>query len=245
MTIGARIRGDGGSLIQIDPSWECLGMKTGPFVIQAGSYTVPGVGGKTVGKATIQLAGCNEPILAVFCSTALVGVISKAQTGATYQWDIITDVPGASVTYWVFDTTDVAQMQFITTKGLRIRNPANNRVIFDSRYKYMRVLQMINTLAGTGSVDISIPLTSGYAVGICNTGLYTRVDGGPISGGGAWRTQTVGYVVGVRTNANGTISVGLINTRSSTDEGAGPPYPPTGQMGYNNLTGLILDMRNY
>ncbi|OBU55134.1 hypothetical protein [Stenotrophomonas maltophilia] len=245
MTIGARIRNDGGSLIQIDPDWECLGMKAGPFVVQANAYTVPGIGGKTIGRAVIQLAGCNEPILAVNCSGALVGVVSKSQSGSTYEWVINTDVVGASVTYWVFDTTDVAQMQFITTKGLRIRNPANNRVIFDSRYKYMRVLQMVNTLAGTGTVDIPIPLTSGYAVGICNTGLYTRVDGGPISGGGAWRTQTVGYVVGVRTNSNGTISVGLINTRSATDEGPGPPYPPTGQMGYNNLTGLILDMRNY
>lgn len=245
MAIGARIRGDGGSLIQIDPGWECLAMKTGPLVIQTASYTVPGIGGKTVGKATIQVVGCNEPILAVFCSGALVGVMSKTQAGSTYQWEILTDVVGASVTYWVFDTSDVAQMQFITTKGLRIRNPENSRVIFDSRYKYMRVLQMVNSLAGTGTVDLPIPLTSGYAIGICNTGLYTRVDGGPISGGGAWRTQTVGYVVGVRTNANGTISVGLINTRSSTDEGPGPPYPPTGQMGYNNLTGLILDMRNY
>ncbi|PZS71259.1 hypothetical protein [Stenotrophomonas maltophilia] len=220
-------------------------MKAGPFVVQANAYTVPGIGGKTIGRAVIQVAGCNEPILAVTCSGALVGVVSKSQSGSTYEWVINTDVVGASVTYWVFDTTDVAQMQFITTKGLRIRNPANNRVIFDSRYKYMRVLQMVSTLAGTGTVDIPIPLTSGYAVGICNTGLYTRVDGGPISGGGGWRTQTVGYVVGVRTNSNGTISVGLINTRSATDEGPGPPYPPTGQMGYNNLTGLILDMRNY
>lgn len=245
MTIGARIRNEGGSLIQIDPSWECLGMKAGPFVVQANAYTVPEIGGKKIGRAVIQVAGCNEPILAVNCSGALVGVVSKSQSGSTYEWVLNTDVVGASVTYWVFDTTDVAQMQFITTKGLRIRNPANNRVIFDSRYKYMRVLQMVNTLAGTGAVDIPIPLTSGYAVGICNTGLYTRVDGGPISGGGGWRTQTVGYVVGVRTNSNGTISVGLINTRSATDEGPGPPFPPTGQMGYNNLTGLILDMRNY
>lgn len=245
MARGARFMGEGGSLIQIDPGWECLAMKAGPVVVQASSYTVPGLGGRVVGKATIQLGGCNEPILGVFCPGALVGVMSKTQSGSTYQWEIITDVPGASVTYWVFDTTDVAQMQFITTKGLRIRNASNNRVIFDSRYKYLRVLQMVNSLAGTGTADIAVPLSSGYAIGICNTGLYTRVDGGPISGGGAWRTQTVGYVAGVRTNANGTISVGLITLRSATDEGPGPPYPPTGQMGYNNLTGLVLDMRNY
>ncbi|PTA70493.1 MULTISPECIES: hypothetical protein [unclassified Stenotrophomonas] len=227
MARGGRIRNEGGSLIQIDPSWECLGMKTGPFVVQTSAYTVPGVGGRTIGRAVIQVAGCNEPILAVNCSSALVGVVSKSQSGSTYEWVISTDIVGASVTYWVFDTTDVAQMKFITTKGLRMRNPANNRVIFDSRYKYMRVLQMVNTLVGTGTVDIPVPLSSGYAVGICNTGLYTRVDGGPITGGGGWRTQTVGYVAGVRTNANGTINVGLINTRSATDEGPGPPWATT------------------
>ncbi len=220
-------------------------MKAGPITIQTTSYTVPGNGGKTVGKATVELAGCNEPIIAVFCSGAFVGVTSKTQVGTTFRWELVTDVVGASLTYWVFDTTDVAQMQFITTQGLRIRNPANNRVVFDSRYKYMRVVQMINAPAGTGSSDVGVPLASGYAVGICNTGLYTRVDGGPVGGGPSWLVNSAGYVVGVRTNTNGTISVTLINTRLHISDGPSPPFPPTGQMGYNNLTGLVLDMRNY
>jgi hypothetical protein len=52
-------------------------------------------------------------------------------------------------------------------------------------------------------------------------------------------------VVGVRTNGNGTISVTLINLRLAITDGQAPPYPPTGLMGDNTLTGLILDMRNY
>lgn len=219
-------------------------MKTGPLLVQTASDTVPGIGGKKVGKATIQVGGCSEPILAVFCSGVFLGVLSKTQTGSTYQWEIATDVPTVNVTYWVFDTTDVAQMQFITTKGLRIRNPANARVIFDSRYNYLRVLRTINVLAGNGSVDHAIPLTSGYAVGICNTGLYTRVDGGPVGGGQSWMVNGAGYVVDVKTNANGTVSVMLINARLHISDGQSAPYPPTGRMDYNNLTGLILDMRN-
>lgn len=244
MAYGVRIRNEGGSLIQIDSSWECLCMKLGPITLQMPSYTPPGLGGKTVGKTTISVGGCNEPILAVFCSGAFVGVLTKSQVGATHSWDIVTDVVGADVTYWIFDTTDVAQMQFVTTKGMRIRNPANGRVVFDSRYKYMRILQMINTAAGTGAGDIAIPLTSGYAVGICNTGLYTRVDGGPVGGGPYWLNNNAGYVVGVRTNTNGTISVTLINLAFSITDGPSNP-PPTGIMGNNNLTGLVLDMRNY
>lgn len=47
MVIGARIRNDGGSLVQIDPGWECLAMKVGPTNIQTISFTAPGNGGKT------------------------------------------------------------------------------------------------------------------------------------------------------------------------------------------------------
>lgn len=241
--IGARIRQGDGSLIQIDPNWECLGMKQAGITTTAPSYTVPS--GDTVGRTTISVAGCNEPILALFCSSAFIGVMSKSQSGTTYSWDIVTNIPGASFTYWIFDTTDVAQIQFLTTKGLRIRNPANNRVIFDSRYKYMRIVQIVNATAGTSSSDQPISMTGNYAVGISNTGLYTRVDGGPVGGGPSWLVNTAGFVTGFRTNTNGTISVMLIRLRLSITSGNNPPYPPTGIMGDNKLTGMILDMRNY
>ncbi len=245
MTIGARIRNEGGSLVQIDPGWECLAMKAGPVAVQTVSFTAPGNGGSTYGRAVISAGGCNEPILAVSCSTAFVGVMRKTQSGTSFEWEIVTDVVGAVVTYWIFDTTDVAAMQFITTKGLRIRNPANNRVIFDSRFKYMRVVQMVGVTAGTTSVDQGIALSAGYAVGITNGGLYTRVDGGPVGGGPSWIVNYAGFVVGVRTNGNGTISVKLIQLRLFISSGQSPPYPPTGLLGDNTLQGLILDMRNY
>lgn len=245
MTIGARIRNEGGSLVQIDPGWECLAMKAGPISIQMPSFTAPGSGGSTYGRAVIAASGCNEPILALSCSTAFVGVMRKTQSGSTFEWELVTDVVGAVVTYWVFDTTDVAAMQFITDKGLRIRNPANNRVIFDSRFKYMRVLQTVSVPAGTNPVDQAIPLASGYAVGISNSGLYTRVDGGPVGGGPTWMVNYAGFVVGVRTNGNGTVSVKLIQLRLFISSGESPPYPPTGLLGDNTLRALILDMRNY
>lgn len=245
MVIGARIRNDGGSLVQIDPSFECLGLKEAATTISVPSYTVPGGGGRTIGKTTISSAGCNEPILALFCGASFVGVMSRSQSGSTFSWEIVTEAAGASVTYWIFDTTDVAQIQFSLTKGLRIRNASNNRVIFDSRYKYMRILQVVNRTVGTAEVNESIPLTSGYAVGFSVSGLYTRVDGGPVGGGPSWLINSAGYVVGVRCNSNGTISGKLVELRATITDGPAPPYPPTGIMGDNTLRGLVLDMRNY
>jgi hypothetical protein len=67
--------------------------------------------------------------------------------------------PVVNVQYWIFDTTDVAQMAFNLTKGLRIRNPANNRVIFDSRYKYMRIQGMIK--ANIRTSPASFPVAQG------------------------------------------------------------------------------------
>ncbi len=243
MVAGVRIRPGDGSIIQIDPSWECLGLKT-QGTVTCVSYTTPGAGGKTVGQGSISVSGCNEPILAVFCNGSYVGVKSKTQSGSTFTWTLITDVPGAVVTYWVFDTTDVAQMAFVMSKGMRFRNPANGRVVFDSRYKYMRTLQMINLDASTAEQVIPIPLSSGYAVGVCNSGFYTAVVGGPVGGGPFWQNANNGFVAGVRTNTNGTVSVQLINLISNITDGPSNP-PPTGLMGSRNFMGQILDMRNY
>lgn len=245
MAIGARIRNEGGSLIQIDSGFECLGLKQAAITISVPSYTVPGGGGRTVGKTTITSSGCNEPILALYCDSTFVGVMSRSNSGSTYNWEIVTETPGASVTYWIFDTTDVAQIQFLISKGLRIRNPANGRVVFDSRYKYMRITQVVDRLVGTAEVNEAINMTSGYAVGFSVSGLYTRVDGGPVGGGPSWLINAAGYVVGVRTNSNGTVSGKLIQMRVQILDGPAPPVPPTGIMGDNTLRALILDMRNY
>jgi hypothetical protein len=241
MAIGARIRNEGGSLIQIDPSYENLGLKTVGSV-NTTQYSGSGAG-SLAGKATISVAGCNEPILCVFSGSAYVGVQSRSQSGTSYTWEIVTSSPTVTVNYWIFDTTDVAQMAFISTHGLRIRNAANNRVIFDSRYKYMRILSMINTDASTLDTNYSIPLSSGYAVGLSNTGLYTVIAGGPVNPP-AWQHQNVAYVAGLRCNNDGTVSVKLITLASTITDGPSNE-PPTGLMGSRNLTGLILDMRNY
>ena len=206
MAIGARIRQGDSGLIQIDPEWECLCLKEGPVTI-----SVPAGGsGDPIGKTTITSTGCNEPIIALACGSSFVGVLSKTQSGTTFTWQIVTRDIGASVTYWIFDTTDVAALQFPVSYGMRIKKESNGRVVFDSRYKYMRILQLASATAGTASSDISISASSQYAVGISNTGLYTIVSGGPVGGGPSWLVNYSGFVTGFRTNSNGTLSIILI-----------------------------------
>lgn len=236
MTIGARIRQGDGSLIQIDPFYENLCLKTNG-VVQTTSYF-------QASSATVQVAGCNRPMIAVYCANAFVGVKSVTQSGNTYTWELVSNLVGAVINYWIFDTTDVAQMAFVTTKGLRIRNPNDGRVVFDSRYKYMRVQQFFSVNASVGA-GAGIPGNNSYAVGICNSGLYVAIAGGPVGGGPAWLVTNVAYVAGARCNADGTVSTTLIQINISTQTGDNPPSPPTGLAGDANFTGMILNMNNY
>lgn len=244
MVIGARIRNEGGSLIQIDSSFECLCLKAGGISISVPSYTFPGTGGATVGKTFVSEGGCAEPIIALLCSNGAVGVLSKVQSGNSYTWEIVTSVPGATVTYWVFDNTSVSAMAFNINKGLRIKNPNNGSVIFDSRYKYMRIVKLIDNDVVSGVVTESAGIASGFAVAISESGLYFQIVGGYVGGPPNWRIQRVAGVAGVICNPDGTITSRMIGLSSSTEDGSGTP-PPTGTGGSGRLKGLVLDMRNY
>lgn len=241
MAIGARIRQGDGSLIQIDPSYENLALKASGAVTTV-QFAATGTGA-SAGKATIIVAGCNEPILALACADAFVGLRVRSRSGNTVTWEIVSSVPVVNVQYWVFDTTDVAQMAFMLTKGLRIRNPANNRVIFDSRYKYMRIQDMIKSTATTSELSYPVPQGTGYAIGLSNSGAGILVTGGPVGGGPAWMNNDLAYVAGFKT-LNGSVVVRMIQLALRITDGPNNP-PPTGQFGSFQAVGLVLDLRNY
>lgn len=243
MSVGARIRNEGGSLVQIDPLYENLCLRE-KGVVRTSAFGASGAAANA-GVATIQLAGCNEPLLMIRCNGVFVGLRSRNQVGGTYTWQLITSSPVVDVEYWVFDTTDVAQMAFVTTKGLRIRNPNNGRVVFDSRYKYMRILSMINTAVGTGGQPYPVPIASGFAVGFANASLSTIIAGGPISGGSYWLFQVTVQVAGFMTNDNGEVQCRAITINSFTNEGQGTPPYGGGIIGSLSAIALICDIRNY
>ena len=243
MTVGARIRNEGGSLVQIDPFYENLCLRE-KGVVRTAAFGASG-SASNAGVATIQLAGCNEPLLMVRCDGVFVGLRYRNQVGSTYTWQLITSSAVVDVEYWVFDTTDVAQMAFVMSRGLRIRNPNNGRVVFDSRYKYMRILSMINTSIGTGPQTHSVPIQSGFAVGFANASLSTLIAGGPISGGGYYLFQVSVQVAGFMTTSNGEVQSRAIGILSFTNEGQGTPPYGGGTIGSLAASALVCDIRNY
>jgi len=180
MTIGARIRNEGGSLVQIDPFYENLALR------QTASVTTSQLGPSgrqaLIGVATIQLSGCNEPLLMVKCDSEYVGLRKRTQNGSTYTWEILASTPVVNIQYWIFDTTNVAQMAFNLNQGLRIRSPDGTKVIFDSRYKYMRILSVISLTLGSGPQSVTTPINTGFAIALSNPSLMTIVAGGSIGG---------------------------------------------------------------
>ncbi|MGW8174616.1 MAG: hypothetical protein ACWGHP_04605 [Stenotrophomonas sp.] len=242
MTVGARIRNEGGSLVQVDPGYENLALRTLGTVVTA--QLGPAGRQANCGVVTIQLAGCNEPLLAVRCTSAHVGLRKRTQVGNSYTWELITNSPVTSVDYWIFDTTDVAQMAFLMNKGLRIRNPVNNRIIFDSRYKYLRVINMIGLQLGTGQQEASVPQADGFAMALSNPSLSTVVAGGPIGGTNDWLYQIVTSLAGFRTGS-GSVSIARIETNFFTTEGVGNPPYPSGTYGSLQARTMSCDIRNY
>lgn len=229
-------------MVQIDSSYENLALR------ETASVTTSQLGpsGKQalIGVVTIQRSGCNEPLLMIKCDSAYVGLRKRTQSGNTYTWELLASTPVVSIQYWIFDTTDVAQMAFNTTKGLRIRNPNDNKVVFDSRYKYMRILSQISIDMGTGSQSQPVPISNGFAIALSNPSLSTIVTGGSVGGSARWLYLILTCVAGFRTG-NGEVSVQPIETNFFSAEGAGTPPYPSGVYGSLQAGALTCDVRNY
>jgi len=242
MTIGARIRNEGGSLVQIDPFYENLALR------QTASVTTSQLGPSgrqaLIGVATIQLSGCNEPLLMVKCDSEYVGLRKRTQNGSTYTWEILASTPVVNIQYWIFDTTNVAQMAFNLNQGLRIRSPDGTKVIFDSRYKYMRILSVISLTLGSGPQSVTTPINTGFAIALSNPSLMTIVAGGSIGGTNNWLLQHITRVAGFRTG-NGEVSVAPIETNSFSQSGTGLPPYADGNYGSLQAGALVCDVRNY
>ncbi|MCD0280448.1 hypothetical protein JWH04_16180 [Xanthomonas melonis] len=246
MAIGVRIRPEGGNIIQIDDRYENLALKQKGTVTAAGLDPANPTSGR--GFATVTVGGGNAPLIAVACSS-FVGLRRRAQSGSTFTFDLVCESANVAIDYYVFDTTDVAQMAFVMSKGVRFRNPATGRVAFDSRYKYMRVIGRIRTAAGTNQQDFQTQ-GDGVAIALGHTGASFTIVSGMIGGGGGgpgggWVMDRLGYVAGVRYRPGVASALG-INTFYSHEQGTGPSPPaPSGTYGTMQMDCLLLNVRNY
>ncbi|MCS3807791.1 hypothetical protein [Xanthomonas sp. 4461] len=241
MALGVRIRPEGGNIIQIDTRYENLALKQKGTVIAAGANAAnPNQG---IGFATVTVGGGNSPLIAVTCA-AFVGLRSRSQSGNTFTFELVCETANTAIQYYVFDTTDVAQMAFVMSKGVRFRDPATGRIAFDSRYKYMRVIGRMRTTAGTSQTDYPTQ-GDGVAIALGHTGASYTIVSGVIGGGPNWVMDRLAYVAGVRYTP-GVASAKGINTYYDHAEGTqGNPPAPSGTYGTMQVDCLLLNVRNY
>ncbi|MBO9859293.1 MULTISPECIES: hypothetical protein [Xanthomonas] len=241
MALGVRIRPEGGNIIQIDTRYENLALKQKGTVTAVGASS--GGAAQGIGFATVTVGGGNSPLIAVTCAS-FVGLRNRSQNGSTFTFELVCETANTAIQYYVFDTTDVAQMAFVTSKGVRFRDPATGRIAFDSRYKYMRVIGRMRATAGTAQTDFPTQ-ADGVAIALGHTGASYTIVSGVIGGGPRWAMDRLAYVAGVRYTP-GTASAKGINTYYDHAEGnqGSPPAPP-GTFGTMQVDCLLLNVRNY
>ncbi|PPU07826.1 hypothetical protein [Xanthomonas arboricola] len=246
MVLGVRARPETGGIIQIDERYENLALKQKGTVTTAGLNSANPNSG--IGLATVTVGGGNTPLIAVSCPS-FVGLRRRAQSGTTFTFDLVCESTNVPIDYYVFDTTDVAQMAFVMTKGARFRNPSTRKVAFDSRYKYMRVIGRMRTTAGTSQADFPTQ-SDGVAIALGHTGASFTIVSGMIGGGGGgpgggWVMDRLGYVAGVRYRPGVASALG-INTFYVHEQGTGTQPPaPSGTYGTMQVDCLLLNVRNY
>jgi hypothetical protein len=147
MTEGFRTKTSGGG-IQIDQTYKNLALRA------KGSFdpgTSSNKGKWRIGSITVT---GNSPALAWRCAKPCAMVYAtRSGTSITYTF-MVADTSG-TVEWWLFDTPDYGVAN--GPLGLRVRNPATNAVVFDSRMKYMRVVGAVN-----GSIANGMPANASY-----------------------------------------------------------------------------------
>ncbi|MBZ5489134.1 hypothetical protein HW452_16565 [Halomonas aquamarina] len=69
-----------------------------------------------------------------------VGSVTRNGDRTTYN---LTAKPGTWVRAYIFDTSEYGERYYNDAIGMRIRNPNTGRVVFDSRNKYLRLVDFI------------------------------------------------------------------------------------------------------
>lgn len=184
MAVGLRIR-NASNVVQIDSNFQNLALRQQGSVVSAATPT----GGTGWSWATITVPASG--VVAYRCAAPCY-ILDSSPSGGTRT--VTFWVKGLSVTvaWYLFDTADLGQ-SYGGTVGLRVRNPAG-AVAFDSRMKYMRVIDQLSGGAPTGAVNethtyasTTLPaLVQGQARYIAN--LIPLVGSGP---GGASPVQYV------------------------------------------------------
>jgi hypothetical protein len=134
MALGFRTHLSNGG-IQIDQTYRNLAMRA------KGSFS-PGTAWNNnkwrFGQITVT---GNTPVLAWRCNSPCA-MVYATRAGASITYTFIVAATTGTVEWWLFD--DPAFGVATGPHGIRIRNPSNGVVVYDSRMKYMRVVGTLN-----------------------------------------------------------------------------------------------------
>jgi len=203
-------------------------------VLTSGAVNLPANGTLSV---TIS---ATSPLVA-YRGTYVVTVLQQVKNAnGTWTLTIGSGPYGAVGTYYIFDVTSAASQQFATPVGLRIRNPTSGAVVFDSRMKYMRVVQIADN-AADGGVPMNLyttPLGRDGLAAIVDPGLWfnmTTRQGEDQSGNPVFTDVYSPYFVGAGVNGT-TLTEGSISVGSES-----PVIPGNSQTGQT----ILVDVTNY
>jgi hypothetical protein len=167
--IGMRIRNNG-NILQVDGNYQNMEVSAQGTATTSGSY-----GGTSEMYADIPIpSGRGNSLLAVYGATA--AVYCKKQDANTFRVFSQASTP-ATFTYYLFSTPQAVSGGV----GLKIRNNTTGAVLFNSRYKYLRVLDY---LTGTLAIDSAISRQyPGKKVAIIQTlrPFHIKIDSGGTS----------------------------------------------------------------
>lgn len=154
---GLQIKNAGGFLV-IDGTYSNLGIRSsGTLDMSNAAQNTNGCFYKTF---TIT---ANTPIIAL--SGGYAAISSMAISGTTLTFTVWA-LSRANQIYYLFDEAMYCA-RFNTNYGLVVKNKSTGLVVYDSRIKYMRVLDVISGSGSTGVITRSYPGVQKVAVVQC------------------------------------------------------------------------------
>lgn len=222
---------------------------SGGYLVIDGTYSNMGIrqsGALDMSDASQLPNGCyyksftfsaSSPILALAGDYALVSSISLSNGVLTA---VIQAQSKSTLTYYLFDEAAYGA-RYNTAYGLVVKNKTTGVVVFDSRIKYMRVIDVIQGDPGSnGGVSISRSYAGVASVAVVQCTRYRYGTTVVIPGGNPPQTQPIGAASASKA-VGASVNIAVITLFT---------YPPaTNNPTFNDdqpfYSYLVLDVSNY
>ncbi|MDQ7989009.1 MAG: hypothetical protein REI09_05175 [Candidatus Dactylopiibacterium sp.] len=158
MTYGIRARRVNGGGVQFDPTYCNLVARS------AGSLAVTAWDGWSGARAaTLSFDNPSGLAMVAYRASALTACMLVTSSGTTSSFKFIS-YDASTVDYWIFDVPQYGTRYYEAAYGMRVKR-LDGSVAFDSRYRYMRVLDIVRTEAAAFSRSYGAGVVPAVIVG--------------------------------------------------------------------------------